>query len=1112
MKIKIRSPTAQAVFFALHNNQKEENKMRERKLLKQMMSLLIVMMMVIQTSTSVFAKRAILDLGTAMSDYISVKEHIDNLGGYHAAQGKRVFKVDGKYAYCIESNIDLSSDKVYEDGYNVQEILASKPNHLTTWKEKYDMISILLLLVPVAVDDDNKAEHIKWLVGQTMVWEVTGEERDTDFKYSGNTREGSTAYRDRYIWKYASDKKTYDDFYKQLEQKVQSFYKIPSFMSASKNQKLITLDQFDGTYYYTKVTDTNKVLQQYDFQGNNLMFEMTDHQMIIKSKTVQNASLIATLKSNYKRRAPLVWCDGKFQRVVTSGDLTNVDFKAYANIEVGEGNLEIIKNDSFEKPIANAIFEITAPSGKTTTHTTNTNGQIVLKALECGQYTIREILAPEGYLLNKSTFKIQVIPMQTTTQVVVDDEPLGRIELTKTIDKSHTNELAGDAYLKDNEYTLYAKEDITNKNKTHIYYKKDQKVASLKTDQQGKIVFSSLHLGKYYLKETQANDSLVMNPQVYDIHLTYQDMETSLITQSILTNNKVNSQKIRIYKQSQQSDTSAPHGLAGAEFTFVLESEYQEKGTKAKKYFVGTTDSQGYLTTPLLPYGIYRVQETKTPEGYYGIEDFFMTIDKDASEYEASHQVKTVTVNNQPYESMLKIVKKDQETGKIVEKAGATFLIKNLKTQDYVTHHGIKQWTSQDDGTITLDFMLECGQYQLEEIDTPQGYLVNHKPLMFTITKEDLAHDQKVPLKVIEFSNQPIQGQIEIQKQGEMCVDYQDGKFVYEKRGIANVKFGIYAYEDILDPADQSVIYKKGELVETVVTKENGQVSSSLLPLGIYECVELETPFGYVKGKSQVVKICEQKKAIVVEHLDIFNQRQKMKVEVSKKDEESLAYLDGAIFSLIANRDIYNVDGKVIVEAGTIIEEMTSSNAGQVTFESDLPIDLSPVQYEIPLYVVKETKVPDGYVSKNVTFDIGGQYTNDLEQIVCYSYDFYNTKTQLLVHKVDESMHNLLGARLQVIDQATNTIIDEWTSYDEAHVIEGLIVGKTYVLHEVEAASGYMLADDITFTIQDTAELQNIMMIDKKIPDTSDSTNLSVYLFIAVGCIAIVLLMKKRED
>lgn len=844
------------------------------------------------------------------------------------------------------------------------------------------------------------------------------------------------------------------------------------------------------------------------------------------------------------------------------------------------GKITVVKESENKDRIIGAKFNVVADgkiisaAGKVLynsgdvvdTLTTDKQGTAVTKNLPLGNYIVYETQAPTGYLLNPERYQVslryanQTTPIITSSTTVENKEPLGSIELQKEIESTITDHQLGDAFLSQVEFGLYAREKITNVSGTKVFYNQDELVLKKITDENGHIEWTDLPMGNYYIKELQTNPSMILNPDIIYVSLHYQNQTTSHVTVKTKTSNKIASQRIQIFKEGiKDGEAGTVLGLAGAEFTFVLNSEYEKVGfDKAHKYFVGTTDTNGYLTTSLLPYGTYRVKETKTPEGYYGASDFLITIEKDASLYEIGYQIKKVTVNNVPFESLLKVVKKDKETGKTVFLKGATFKVKNVDTNEYVSYIDwslfpqiiVNQWTTHDDGTITLNTKLKIGHYQLEEIEAPDGYVLKKEPIPFEITMDhyEISSDQVTPITVVELVDQSVKGKVTIEKKGEVLTDYKDRKFIYEERGLAHAKFGIYAKSDILDPShDGTVLYKQGELIETLETTEGGKITSHELPLGDYECKELEAPYGYVLNsevKTFSLSYKGQSVDIVYEDIGITNERQKIVVEVSKKDEETKEYLSGAEISLFANRDIYNYDGDVIVEAGTLLETIASRQDGKVSFQSDLPLDLTPEYAIMPLselndelvgdtnslYVVKETKQPDGYLLKNVHYYVDGKYTTEKQDTLIFTYDFLNQVTKTQINKVDsETLENIIGAKLQVIDKESHKVIDEWVSEKEGHLVQGLIVGRTYILHEVEAPFGYILAADTEFIIPESREIQSITFMNVKAPvitlgdepkvnipqkdiPTEDQTIIFSYLIMGIGACAILFILFKKED
>ncbi|WP_147573586.1 SpaA isopeptide-forming pilin-related protein [Candidatus Stoquefichus massiliensis] len=835
------------------------------------------------------------------------------------------------------------------------------------------------------------------------------------------------------------------------------------------------------------------------------------------------------------------------------------------------GEIKVMKTNEHQDKLAKAEFDIIADGDiysaggklllkdKTIVDhiVSDISGLATSKTLPLGKYEVIETKAPEGYLLNHEHFKVelkymdQMTSVVTTSATVTNQEPKGSIEFQKKIDSQITNGHQGDVFLSQNEYGLYAKEVIQNAAKTVTYYTKDQLISQKVTDDQGKITWDNLPIGHYYLKELKSNASLIINPEIINVDVLYAGMNTAHIVSHATMTDTVASQRIQIFKEGTKEGASGVvQGLKGAEFIFVLNSEYEKVGfEKATKYFTGVTDEKGYLTTSLLPYGIYRVKETKTPNGYYGASDFLVSVEKDSSLYEVGYRIQKVTVNNVPFESLLKVIKVDQQTGKTVQLEGTTFKIKDLTTNEYVSyvdwsafpHIYVDQWTTHKDGSMTLNTKLKSGKYQLEEIKAPTGYLLNKTPVVFEITQDyyDLADDQKTPITVVKLSDKAVTGRVTLEKTGEVLTDYKDGKFVYEQQGLANAKFEIYAKENIVDSSGNGeFIYKKGELVETLTTKEKGRVTSKELPLGEYECLEVEAPYGYVldtERKSFSLVYENQDVEIVYEHCAIQDERQKIEIEVVKKDQATQQMVSGAEFSLIANRDIYNVNGEVIVKAGTVLEKVTSTQNGKAVFQSDLPLDLTPEYATMPLeesvetignpnslYVVKETKQPYGYVSKKVNYYVDAKYTQHTDTVLHYTHDFYNQKTKTIIHKVDlDTLKNIEGAHLQIIDPQTRRVVADWISQQDGYVIEGLAVDKVYILHEVSAPEGYLVARDYELIIQDQESEQTITFINEKAPIevlgdepvvTHDLTRITPYVLIMMGSVLCLQMMKKKKN
>ena len=805
-----------------------------------------------------------------------------------------------------------------------------------------------------------------------------------------------------------------------------------------------------------------------------------------------------------------------------------------------KGTITVTKTNNLSDKVANAKFHIKADGnvvsagGKVLysngaivdTLTTNASGVDTTVELPLGNYIVEEYEVPHGYLLNKNKYKVslkyanQNTPLVTTSTTVTNSEPLGTIEFQKEVDSDITNNLKGDVFLSNLKYGLYARNDIKNVAGTKTYYTKDTLISQKTTDEKGRIEWNDLHIGDYYLKELETNDSLLINSTPINVSLTYKDMNTSVVSSKTSAKDIIASQRIQIFKEGiKDGIAGVVAGLQGAEFTFKLSNEYNHVGwDNAKTYYVGTTDKNGFLTTDLLPYGTYRVRETKTPEGYYGASDFLITIERDSSLYEIGYKIKKVTVNNVPFETLLKIRKADSETDKTVLKKGNVYKLKNLDKDEYVSYVDwsqfpnihVDKWETHEDGTITLNTMLQAGHYQLEEIDCSEGYLLNKEPLKFELKKDmdyDIAEDGVTPIVTIAFENKPVKGKIKLSKEGEVLTNYDEKEknFIYEKIGLANAVYDILAEKDILDPSnDGSILYNKGEVVDTITTDENGQAESKLLPLGDYEIKEVQAPLNFVLN-NEVKKVSltyeEKETEIVYKNVEFYNERQKVEIETSKQDSDTQDYVEGAELTLKANRDIYNYKGDVIVKAGTLLETVVSNSKGKVKFVTDLPNDLTPKDGVMPiddlnddidndfsqmvvegvrligdpnsLFMVYESKEPIGYMPYKLNYYIDTSYTNQNQKVLKFETPFFNDITVTEVLKTN-GIDLLNGAHMQILDEK-GKVYDEWISDGISHMSKGLPLDKELILHEVEAPNGYEIAEDIKFTVKD---YQKIEMID----------------------------------
>ncbi len=760
-----------------------------------------------------------------------------------------------------------------------------------------------------------------------------------------------------------------------------------------------------------------------------------------------------------------------------------------------QGYIKVVKKDAESGKVvkqAGVVFDIYNSSNqKVTSITTNENGVATSTLLDYGTYYVKENKAPNKYTIKVEVSEnIGVVENGKTYEIsVLNTRVKGTINITK--EDSETGAKAqGEATLKGAIYGVYARNTIYDPADNSVIYNTNAKVGELITDENAKASLSNLYLGEYYIKEIKASKGYTLDTSTYNFDLTYENQNVNVVTKSITVKERVKSQAFRIIKVSSDNNGEAEL-LEGVEFTIKSQKDIDaygswEKAPIAKNYkgqesAVLVTDSKGYAVSERLPYGTYIIRETKVPDNKYKVPDFTVVITEDNDEPQTWR-----VFNDTSFKSVVAIVKQDAETQKTVKISGAKFKIKNIETGEYFGYWSwnplpayVNSWETDETGTVMTGEQLPAGKYQLEEIKSPKGYLISETPVKFEVTTNiayETLPDGSTPVITVKQKDTAVKGKVNIEKKGEVLVDYKDSKFVYEEKGLANAKYEIFAREDILDPSnDGKVIYKKGTVVDTITTNSDGKATSKELPLGEYSVREVKAPEGFVlsdKIENVSLKYKDQNTAIVYDNASFTNERQKVEISVTKKDFDTEIGLLGAEFTLVAEKNIKNYKGEVVVEVGEIIETATSDIDGKVLFKSDLPL---------VNFIIKETKAPTGYSTNNEVIVVYANYKGQDTKVVKLDYEFKNKITKVEISKQDiTDSSEIEGAHLVVFEKGNEAaIVDSWTSNKEKHLIKGLEVGKTYVLRETISPYGYAVAQDIEFTIRDTGDLQKVVMKDE---------------------------------
>lgn len=731
-------------------------------------------------------------------------------------------------------------------------------------------------------------------------------------------------------------------------------------------------------------------------------------------------------------------------------------------------------------------------------------------------YYITETQAPYAYTRNQSesysfTFNYlsSTTPTASFTHTFKNDRTTAKIHLYKVDKETGKAVPQGDAKLEGAIYGLYARNDIVHPDgATGVVFKAGDLVAELTTDANGDAEINNLYLGNYYVKEITPSEGYLLDEKEHDVVCDYENDLVAEVSRSTKSAEQVIKQPFQLIKVSDNGDDTEAPLLSGAGFTAYLKSSLQtlEDGSydydSVKKVIIGSngettlfTDEKGYLVTQPIPYGTYVVIETVTPHNMETVKPFEVEI---AENHPTEPQVWRVFIDRE-FTAKLRVIKQDSKTGKTVLVPNAIFKIYNLDKNEYVeqiTTYPTKvkhtTFSTDEDGDLILPESLKLGNYRIEEIVAPNGYVINTtyiKVAVNTDTAYQVDPDTYEAIIDVIYKDAPAVGELTIEKKGDVLDSYKGGlfasidekEFIYKEGNLAGAEFKVYAAEDIFtndyqldENGVRTKYYSNGDLVATITTGEDGKAVLGDLPLGTYRVVETKAPYGYViNSEEQTVTFTyvDDKTPVIYENMTFANNRQKISLSVEKLDSETELPIAGAVFGLYTDDDIINVDGKVLVKAGELLETATSGTDGMITFTKDYPLGN---------YHAKEIKVPAGYVTTDEVLIFDANYQGQDIKVVKLSVKCLNTPTTFEFTKEDiTSAAELSGATFSVINK-DGDVVETWTSNaEETHVIKRLVVGETYTLREEFAPYGYLKASDVTFTVEDTKEIQSVVMKDE---------------------------------
>lgn len=684
-----------------------------------------------------------------------------------------------------------------------------------------------------------------------------------------------------------------------------------------------------------------------------------------------------------------------------------------------------------------------------------------------GKAVFSDVLIGTGYTLEE---------VDTAIRYVVPEQQTAAVEWNTVTNKNFTNILKkwNVTVTKSDAEMGLPQGDATLAGAVYGIYKGDQLVDTYTTDANGQFTTKYYVCGDdWTIREITPSEGYLLDSSVYPIGAEAKNYAVEYNTTANDVTEQIIKGRIAIIKHTDDGETQLETPEAGAEFAVFLKAagSYDSAKTSERDYLI--CDENGYAVTKDLPYGIYTVHQTKGWDGRELLSDFDVYISKDGQTYR-------YLANNRNFESYIKIVKVDAETGKVIPLAGAGFrlyrpdgsLITQTFTYPEVTT--IDTFYTNSDGYLITPEKLEYGTgYSLVEVSAPYGYTLSGEPVYFDVTADNATEDNAVTVVEVTKPNMAQKGVIKISKSGEVfsSVTEADGTYqpVFAVKGLAGAVYEITAAEDIITP-DGTLRYTAGEVVDTVTTDETGLAESKPLYLGKYEIREITAPTGYVRNTeihTAELVYAGQEVEITETAADFCNKRQKATVSLDKVLEQDERFgigmggeLSAVTFGLLAAEELTAADGSIIPADG-LLEIVSVDENGHAVCKTDLPFGS---------YYLKELSTDGHYILSDeeypIVFEYAGQNTALVEIKANGGAPIENKLLYGEIHglKKDEDGSGLAGALIGLFRAdcteftAENAILTATSAEDGSFSFARVPYGN-WIVREIEAPTGFVLSE-----------------------------------------------------
>lgn len=770
---------------------------------------------------------------------------------------------------------------------------------------------------------------------------------------------------------------------------------------------------------------------------------------------------------------------------LTDGDVdltVNVKF----NNELKTGSIKINKQ-SEDNQNGGREFTVTG-NGKTYSIKTGSDGVAILSDIPVYDsnnqkivYTISEKNVPIKYVVPAS--QTVTLTADETTSVTFENV-LKKFTLEVTKKDSEKAEKQGDASLAGAVYGVF-KDSVL--------------IDEYTTDENGYFKTKEYVCGNYTVQEISPSEGYLLDKTVYSVGAEAENYSIEHNPISMTVTEDVIKGNIAIIKHSDDGSTQIETPEVGAEFEVYLKSSdsYEAAKDSEKDYLV--CDENGYAATKKLPYGIYVVHQTKGWESTEYMEDFEVVISENEKEY-------FYLLNDAVKKSFVKIVKKDAETGNVIPVSGIGFKVWDCANSEYVSQKIyypsemiLDEFYTDESGSLMLPNELAYGDYELHEVQSAEGYVLDKNPVPFTI-------DGSVETVVVEKTNTAQKGRISVQKTGDIFTTvatassaYTDENCetivnpttytpVFASGNLSGAVFQIIAVEDIVT-LDGTIRANAGDVVAEITTDENGYAETDLLYLGKYEVREITAPDGYaLNAESQFVELTYAGQEFTVRdtvNTSFVNDYQGVEISLSKVMEKDELFNIGnsdeytrVRFGLFAAENITAADGSVIPADGLISEISLAENMS-AKFDTALPFGK---------YYVQEIATDEHYVLNGkkylVNFEYMGQEVTTVT-VDCGEFKNALKRGKISGKKVDENEKSLENALfgLFAVDTAEFTADNAYmtaVSDENGHFEFDKIPYGEYIVREIEAPTGYILSDEsYPVTISEDGEVIEIKAVNK---------------------------------